>query len=209
DYGTSGREMSWIADTYTSLNRNDLNALACVTGKPISQGGVHGRVEATVLGVFYGIREACSVPEDMEKLGLTAGIAGKRIIVQGLGNVGYHAAKQCQLAGAFIVGLIEYNGAIYNADGIDVDAAQAHRTTYGSLLDRTGATNSPNPVEGLEQDCDILIPAALESVIHKDNAHNIKAKIIGEAANGPLTPEADEILLKKGVYVIPDIYLNA
>lgn len=209
DYGTSGREMSWIADTYTSLNPNDLNALGCVTGKPISQGGVHGRVEATGLGVFYGVREACSVAEDMEKLGLTAGIEGKRIIVQGLGNVGYHAAKQCQLAGAIIVGLIEYNGAIYNADGIDVDAAQAHRTTYGSLLDMPGASNIPNPTEGLEQDCDILIPAALESVIHQGNADRIKAKIIGEAANGPLTPEADEILLKKGVHIIPDIYLNA
>src|SRR5690606_16934742 len=149
----------WIADTYTSLNPNDLNALACVTGKPISQGGVHGRVEATGLGVFYGIREACSVPEEREKLGLTGGTTSKRIIVQGLGNVGYHAAKQCQLAGAIIVGLIEYNGAIYNSDGIDVDAAQAHRTTYGSLLDMPGATNIPNPAEGLEQACDILIPA--------------------------------------------------
>lgn len=209
DYGTSGREMSWIADTYSSLNPNDVNALGCVTGKPISQGGVNGRVEATGLGVFFGVREACSVPSDMEKLGLSVGIAGKRVIVQGLGNVGYHAAKQCQLAGAIIVGLIEYNGAIYNPDGIDVNAAQAHRATYGSLLDFAGATNIVNPVEGLEQDCDILIPAALESVIHKGNADRIKAKIIGEAANGPLTPEADEILARKGVCVIPDIYLNA
>jgi glutamate dehydrogenase (NAD(P)+) len=209
DYGTSGREMSWIADTYSSLNPNDVNALGCVTGKPISQGGVNGRVEATGLGVFYGIREACSVPEDMEKLGLPPGIADKRIIVQGLGNVGYHAAKQCQKAGAIIVGLIEYNGAIYNAEGIDIDAAQAHRTTYGSLLEFPGATNIVNPAEGLEQDCDILIPAALESVIHKGNASRIKAKLIGEAANGPITPEADEILAQQGAWVIPDIYLNA
>lgn len=209
DYGTSGREMSWIVDTYTSFYPNDVNAMACVTGKPIAQGGVRGRVEATGLGVFYGIREACTIEEDMQKLGLSAGIEGKRIIVQGLGNVGYHAAKYCQNAGAIIVGLIEYNGAIYDAKGIDVDAAQAHRTTHGSLLDYPGATNIANAAEGLEQDCDILIPAALEAVIHKDNADNIKAKIIGEAANGPLTPDADEILNKKGVLIIPDMYLNA
>ncbi|HMR17689.1 MAG TPA: Glu/Leu/Phe/Val dehydrogenase [Sphingobacterium sp.] len=209
DYGTSGREMSWIADTYSSLNPNDVNALGCVTGKPIAQGGVHGRVEATGLGVFFGIREACSCKEDMDKLGLSVGIAGKRVIVQGLGNVGYHAAKKCQDAGAIIVGLIEYNGAIYKAEGIDVDSAQAYRATHGSLLGFPGAVDIANPAEGLEQDCDILIPAALESVIHRDNADRIRAKIIGEAANGPVTPEADEILNKKGVWIIPDIYLNA
>ncbi len=209
DYGTSSREMSWIVDTYISLNPNDVNARGCVTGKPVSQGGVRGRTEATGLGVFFGIREACAIQEDMEKLGLEVGIKGKRVIVQGLGNVGYHAAKYCQEAGAIIVGLIEYNGAIYNKDGIDVEAAQAHRATHGSLLNFPGATNIIEPAEGLEQDCDILIPAALESVIHKDNADQIKAKIVGEAANGPLTPDADEILNKKGVLIIPDMYLNA
>jgi len=209
DYGTSSREMSWIVDTYISLNPNDVNARGCVTGKPVSQGGVRGRTEATGLGVFFGIREACAIQEDMEKLGLEVGIKGKRVIVQGLGNVGYHAAKYCQEAGAIIVGLIEYNGAIYNKDGIDVEAAQAHRATHGSLLNFPGATNIIEPAEGLEQDCDILIPAALESVIHKDNADRIKAKIVGEAANGPLTPDADEILNKKGVLIIPDMYLNA
>ncbi|TJZ62278.1 Glu/Leu/Phe/Val dehydrogenase [Sphingobacterium olei] len=209
DYGTSGREMSWIVDTYSSLNPNDVNAMACVTGKPISQGGVRGRVEATGLGVFFGIREACAFEEDMVKLGLTTGIRGKRVIIQGLGNVGYHAAKYFQNAGAIIVGLIEYNGAIYDANGIDVDMAQAHRAKSGSLLNFPNARNIENISEGLEQACDILIPAALESVIHKDNASRIQAKIIGEAANGPLTPDADEILLRKGVLVIPDMYLNA
>lgn len=209
DYGTSGREMSWIVDTYSSLNPNDVNAMACVTGKPISQGGVRGRVEATGLGVFFGIREACSIEEDMKKLGLTTGLKGKKVIVQGLGNVGYHAAKYCQKAGAVIVGLIEYNGAIYNESGIDVDDAQAFRSQNGSLLNFPGARNIEKTEEGLEQPCDILIPAALEAVIHKGNADRIQAKIIGEAANGPLTPDADEILNKKGVLVIPDMYLNA
>lgn len=209
DYGTSSREMTWILDTYASLNPNDINAQACVTGKPIAQGGVRGRAEATGLGVFFGIREACSFQEDMEKLGLPVGIAGKRVIVQGLGNVGYHTAKYFQEAGAKLVGLIEYNGAIYDENGLDVDAVQAHRQKTGGILNFPGAINIADPAEGLEQSCDILIPAALESVIHKDNANRIQAKMVGEAANGPLTSEADEILNKKGILVIPDIYLNA
>jgi len=209
DYGTSSREMSWIVDTYASLNPNDLNAQACVTGKPISQGGVRGRAEATGLGVFFGVREACSIREDMEKLGLPVGIAGKRVIVQGLGNVGYHSARYFQEAGAKLVGLIEHNGAIYNENGLDLEAVQAHRKATGSLLGYPGATDIPDPAEGLEQPCDILVPAALESVIHAGNADKIQAKIVGEAANGPTTSEADEILNKKGVLVIPDIYLNA
>ncbi|MGJ1421330.1 Glu/Leu/Phe/Val family dehydrogenase [Sphingobacterium spiritivorum] len=209
DYGTGAREMSWILDTYSSLNPNDINAQACVTGKPISQGGVRGRTEATGLGVYFGVREACSFADDMEKLGLSTGIAGKRVIVQGLGNVGYHAAKFFQDGGALIVGLIEYEGALYNAEGFDVDAVLAHRKATGSILNYDGAQNFKNGAEGLEQPCDILIPAALESVIHEGNADRIQAKIIGEAANGPLTPKADEILNKKGVLIIPDMYLNA
>lgn len=209
DYGTSGREMSWIVDTYSSLNPNDVNAAGCVTGKPISQGGVRGRVEATGLGVFFGIREACAMEEDMAKLGLSTGIKGKKIIVQGLGNVGYHAAKYCQEAGAILVGLIEYNGAIYNESGIDLQEAQGYRKEHGSFLDFPGAINIEDSSLALELPCDILIPAALESVIHAGNAARIQAKIIGEAANGPLTPDADEILTKKGVLVIPDMYLNA
>ncbi len=209
DYGTSAREMSWIVDTYSSLFPNDINAQACVTGKPISQGGVRGRTEATGLGVFFGVREACSFKEDMEKLGLSAGISGKRIIVQGLGNVGYHTAKYFQDAGAKLVGLIEFDGAIYDENGLDVDAVQAHRKTTGSILNYSGAVSLSDPAQGLEKPCDILIPAALESVIDKNNADRIQAKIIGEAANGPITSEADEILHSKGVLVIPDIYLNA
>jgi len=209
DYGTGAREMSWIVDTYASLNPGELNAQACVTGKPVSQGGVRGRTEATGLGVYYGIRELCNNAEDMKALGLTTGVAGKKIIVQGLGNVGYNAAKYFQNAGAILIGLIEYEGAIYSEKGLNLEDVMAHRKETKSILDFPGAQNIPDSNMGLEIECDILIPAALESVIHKGNAANIKAKIIGEAANGPLTPDADEILNAKGVVIVPDMFLNA
>ncbi|PVH25975.1 Glu/Leu/Phe/Val family dehydrogenase [Sphingobacterium corticibacter] len=209
DYGTGAREMAWIVDTYRSLHPNEVYSNACVTGKPVTQGGVRGRVEATGLGVFYGVREACNIEEDMKRLGLSVGIEGKRIIVQGLGNVGYHAAKFFQEAGAILVGLIEYEGAIYDENGLDLEAVVAHRASTGSILDFEKAKSVKTSSEVLEYPCDILIPAALEAVINESNADKIQAKIIGEAANGPLTPEADEILNKKGVLVIPDIYLNA
>lgn len=209
DYGTGAREMSWIVDTYASLNPGELNAQACVTGKPIAQGGVRGRTEATGLGVYYGIREVCKFEDDMKELGLTPGLNGKSVIVQGLGNVGYHAAKFFSEGGCKIVGLGEYEGAIYNPNGLDLEAVVQHRKSTGSILNFPGATNIEDSSKILEQECDILIPAALEAVIHKGNAANIKAKIIGEAANGPLTPDADEILIKNGVLIVPDMYLNA
>lgn len=209
DYGTGPREMSWIVDTYATLNPLDINAQACVTGKPVTQGGVKGRTEATGLGVFYGIREVVSFEDDMKALGLTVGIQGKKITVQGLGNVGYHAAKYFQNNGAIIVCLAEYEGAIYNEQGLDVDAVMQHRKTTGSILNYNGSQNITDSSKALEVPCDILIPAALESVIHQNNAGQIQAKIIGEAANGPITPEADVILREKGVLVVPDMYLNA
>jgi glutamate dehydrogenase (NAD(P)+) len=209
DYGTGEREMSWILDTYMAMNPGEVDAMACVTGKPITQGGVRGRKEATGLGVFYGIREVCSMPDIMQRVGLSTGIAGKRVVVQGLGNVGYHSAKYFHEAGALIVGLAEYEGAISNPNGLDVEAVVAHRKATGSILDFPGATNITNSAEALELPCDILIPAALENVINGENAPRIQAKIIGEAANGPLTPEADEVFIAKGTLVIPDMYLNA
>jgi Glutamate dehydrogenase/leucine dehydrogenase len=209
DYGTGAREMSWIADTYASLNPGDVNALGCVTGKPISQGGVRGRTEATGLGVFYGIREVCNTADDMKKLNMPVGVAGKKVIVQGLGNVGYHAAKFFYEAGALIVGLAEYEGGIYSEKGLDLEKVVAHRKATGSILGFEGATDVKNSFDTLEMECDILIPAALENVINGGNAARIKAKIIGEGANGPLTPEADEILLQKGAIIVPDMYLNA
>ncbi len=209
DYGTGEREMSWILDTYMAMHPGQVEAQGCVTGKPTSQGGVHGRKEATGLGVFYGIREVCKNVEVMGKLGLSTGVEGKKVIVQGLGNVGYHSAKFFQEGGAIIVGLAEYEGSIYNENGLDVEAVVAHRKQTGSILDFPGASNLSSNTAALEAPCDILIPAALENVINEGNANNVKAKIVGEAANGPLTPEADDILNAKGVLVVPDMYLNA
>jgi Glutamate dehydrogenase/leucine dehydrogenase len=209
DYGTGEREMAWIVDTYTSLRPGEIDAAGCVTGKPVTQGGVRGRREATGLGVFFGLREVCNIADMMEKLGLTTGVEGKRIVVQGLGNVGYHTAKFFQQAGAKIIGLAEYEGSIWSNDGLDVDAVFNHRKSTGSILKFPGANDFEKNSDALEMECDILIPAALENVINRENAPRIKAKIIGEAANGPLTPEADEILVKKGVIVVPDMYLNA
>lgn len=209
DYGTGEREMAWIVDTYAAMNPKEIDAAGCVTGKPVSQGGVRGRREATGLGVFYGIREVCHMEGEMKRLGLTTGVEGKRVIVQGLGNVGYHSAKFFQEAGARVVAIAEYEGAVYNESGLNIEDLFQHRKRTGSILNYEGATNILNSKDALELDCDILIPAALENVIDKENAPRIKARIIGEAANGPLTPEADEILLAKNVLVIPDMYLNA
>lgn len=209
DYGTGEREMSWILDTYMSLRPGEIDGYGCVTGKPVSQGGVRGRKEATGLGVFYGLRELCNVKEDMKRLGLEPGLEGKTVAVQGMGNVGYHAAKYFHEAGAKVVCLIEWDGAIYNPKGLNPDAVLKHKMETGSINGFPGAKNLKKNTDGLEVDCDILIPAALENVIDAHNAPRIKAKIIGEAANGPLTPEADEILAKKGVIVVPDMFLNA
>jgi glutamate dehydrogenase (NAD(P)+) len=209
DYGTGAREMAWIVDTYASLKPGEIDAAGCVTGKPVSQGGVRGRTEATGLGVFFGIREVCDMPEIMNKLGLALGIEGKRVIVQGLGNVGYYCAKFFREHGAKVIAIAEYEGAIMNPDGLNEEEVLQHRKKTGSILNFAGATNLAKNTDALETECDILIPAALENVINGDNAPRVKAKIIGEAANGPLTPEADEIFAKKGILVVPDMYLNA
>ena len=209
DYGTGEREMAWIVDTYASLKPGEIDAAGCVTGKPISQGGVHGRKEATGLGVFFGVREVCNNEEIMAKLGLATGVTGKRVVVQGLGNVGYHCAKFFRENGAIVVAIAEYEGAVFNEEGINEEELFQHRKATGSVKGFAGATFMANNLEALEIDCEILIPAALENVIDGNNAPRIKAKIIGEAANGPLTPEADEIFIAKGVLVIPDMYLNA
>ena len=209
DYGTGEREMAWIVDTYQSLKPGEIDAAGCVTGKPISLGGVRGRKEATGLGVFYGVREVCLMPDVMAKAGLTVGIENKNVIVQGLGNVGYYTAKFFREHGAKVIAIAEYEGAIYCKDGLNEEAVFQHRKATGSILNFPGATNIEKSADALEMECDILIPAALENVIDGNNAPRIKAKIIGEAANGPLTPEADEVFAKKGILVIPDMYLNA
>ncbi len=209
DYGTGPREMAWIADTYMTFNSQEVNALGCVTGKPLTQHGIRGRKEATGRGVYFGVREAVDSYEDMQAIGLHPGLGDKTVIIQGLGNVGYYSAVNLQEAGAVIIGIAEYNGGIFNPEGIDVEAVQKHREETGTILDFPGAKTIKDGQEMLEYECDILIPAALENQITKQNAKNVKAKIIGEAANGPITAEAEEILLKKGVFIIPDLYLNA
>ncbi len=208
DYGTGAREMGWILDTYRQLS-DDLNAEACVTGKPIQQGGIRGRTEATGRGVYFGIREACSVKEDMDKLGLETGVEGKTFVVQGLGNVGYHASLYMTGAGAKMIGVAEMEGAIYDPNGIDLLALMEFRKETGSIIGFGNSKTLPSNKDALELECDILIPAALESQITGDNAKNIKAKIIGEAANGPTTADAHEILKDRGALIIPDSYLNA
>jgi glutamate dehydrogenase (NAD(P)+) len=209
DYGTGPREMSWIVDTYSSFKDGELDALGCVTGKPVGQGGIQGRTEATGLGVFYGMREVCNFEDDMKAIGLSKGIEGKSTVIQGLGNVGYHTAKFFAEGGARIIAIAEYEGAIYNENGLDYEAVFQHRKATGSLLNFPGATNLENSGAALELECDILIPAALENQITAENAGKIKAKMIGEAANGPVSADAEPILAQKGIIVVPDMYLNA
>lgn len=209
DYGTGPREMAWIADTYQAFAKDEINALACVTGKPVGQGGVRGRTAATGRGLFYAVREAVGDARLMKKLKLETGLDGKRIIVQGFGNVGYHAAKFLQEGGATIIGIIEWDGAIVNPKGIDVEALNKHRQSTGTITGFAGGKTIKDGNSVLEHECDILVPAALESQIYKENAPKIKAKIIAEGANGPVTSVAEEILLKKGILVMPDMFVNA
>jgi glutamate dehydrogenase (NAD(P)+) len=210
DYGTGPREMSWILDTYQTMNHGEIDGIACVTGKPVNMNGIRGRVEATGRGVYYGMREMCSVEEDMKKLGLTKGIAGKRLVIQGMGNVGSYTGLISQQEGdAKIIGIAEYEGSIHNENGIDIEALIKHREETGTIMTFAGAKPLSNRMEALELECDILIPAALENQITMANAPRIKAKIIAEAANGPVSADANEYLMKKGVWIIPDMYINA
>ena len=209
DAGTSEREMAWIVDTYRVLNPAMIDAFACVTGKPIAEGGIRGRKEATGRGLSYALKEACTHADDMKRLGLAVGVEGKRIIVQGLGNVGYYAAKFCRELGARLVAIAEYEGAIHDPNGLHEDAVVEHRKRTGSILGFPGATSIPRSLDALELECDVLIPAATENQLTEDNAARIKARIVLEGANGPTTPEADQILRSKGTLVIPDIYANA
>ena len=209
DYGTSAREMAWISDTYIALNPGQLDGMACVTGKPVTQGGIRGRQEATGRGLFYALREICLQTDQMKTLGLTPGLAGKRIVVQGLGNVGFNAAKFCREGGGIVIAIAEREGAIVKADGLHEEEVFAHRRDSGSILSFPGAANIARSIEALELECDVLIPAALENQITGENAGRIKARIVLEGANGPTTPEAEAILDERGVLVIPDVYANA
>ncbi|MGB1389624.1 MAG: Glu/Leu/Phe/Val family dehydrogenase [Paracoccaceae bacterium] len=210
DMGTGEREMSWMADQYRRMNTTDINANACVTGKPPHAGGIQGRVEATGRGVQYALQEFFRHPEDVAKAGLSGSLEGKRVIVQGLGNVGYHAAKfLAEEDGAIIVAVIERDGALLDPEGLDIEAIKQHVTRHGGVDMFPGPRYVRDGNKALEEECDILIPAALEGVINLKNANEIKAPLIIEAANGPVTAGADDILRKKGTVIIPDMYANA
>ena len=210
DMGTGEREMAWIADQYSRMNTTEINSRACVTGKPLNAGGISGRVEATGRGIQYALREFFNHKDDMKKAKLKGTLAGKKIIVQGLGNVGYHAALFLSTEDdALITSIIEKDGMLVNAKGLNVQRVYEHLTEHGNLIDCNEGKYIQESENGLEQECDIIIPAAIEGVINLDNAENIKASLVIEAANGPITAPADEILNKRGVVIIPDMYANA
>ena len=210
DMGTGEREMAWMADTYIMLNPSELNSLACVTGKPVGQGGIRGRTEATGRGVQYALREFFRHPELVNATGLHGDLTGKRIAVQGFGNVGSHFARLVQAEdGVVIVGLAERDGTIYAPKGLDVQAVLQWRETMGSIKHFPDATTLDDAKACLELDCDILVPAALQNQITAENAGRIKAPLVAEAANGPTTSAGDAILREQGKVIIPDIYANA
>ncbi|KAJ1934242.1 NADP-dependent glutamate dehydrogenase, partial [Kickxella alabastrina] len=209
DVGTGPREMGWIADTYRNFYPQDVNGAACVTGKALSMGGVRGRTEATGLGVYYGVREFLSFPEVQKKIGHHGKVEDSSVIIQGFGNVGYWAAKFFEANGARVTGIIEYDVAVHNPNGLNIEHLAQWRKEHGSFRDFPDARILDDPMELLEAPCDVLIPAALERQIGLRNAHRIKAKLVGEAANGPVTPAADAILQKNNIVVVPDLLLNA
>jgi len=210
DMGTGQREMAWIADTYKHLNPDDINYVACVTGKPVEHGGIEGRTEATGRGVQYALQEFFRYPDCVKRTGLSGGLEGKRIVLQGFGNVGHHAAEFLSKEdGVKIIAIIDRSAVIMNKDGLQVDHIFQYKLNNKSLKNFPDGEFSSDGLKGLELECDILIPAASEGVISKQNAANINAKLIIEAANGPITYEADEILQKRNITIIPDAYANA
>lgn len=210
DFGTSSREMMWIADTYKVLYPEDVNKDACVTGKPVSHGGISGRAEATGKGVQYALQEFFRHPDLVAEAGLSDGLTKQRVVIQGLGKVGYHSAKFLSDEDNIkIIGIIEHDGVVFNEEGLNVHDVRQYIAETGGVKDFPGGEYHENGEEALETECDILIPAALESQIHANNAMHIQAKLIVEAANGPVTYEADQILRDRGITILPDIYVNA
>ncbi|QFT59254.1 Glutamate dehydrogenase [Sulfitobacter sp. THAF37] len=210
DMGTGEREMAWIADQYKRMNTTDINGVACVTGKPTHAGGIQGRTEATGRGVQYALHAFFRDPKGMKRAGMTGELDGKRVVVQGLGNVGYHAAKfLSEEDNCLITAIIERDGALFDDKGLDVEQVHQWIAKHGTVKGYPHAPFEPDSAKMLEADCDILIPAALEGVINLTNANQISAALIVEAANGPVTAGADQILRDKGVVIIPDMYANA
>lgn len=210
DMGTGAREMGWIMDVYQQLNPTDVNAFGVVTGKSPTSGGITGRHEATGRGVQYAVREFFRHPEDVKRANLEGGLEGKRLIIQGLGNVGYHAAKfLSEEDGVKVVGIVEWDGALVDEKGIDVEDVKQHIAANGGVKGYKGAAYVEDAMSVMENECDILIPAALEAQLTTENAPRIKAPLIFEAANGPTTAGADKILRERGVVIVPDVYTNA
>jgi glutamate dehydrogenase (NAD(P)+) len=210
DMGTGAREMAWIADTYKNLYPHDVNYFACVTGKPPTNGGIRGRVEATGRGLQFALREFFRHPEDAALANLSGTLAGKRLVFQGLGNVGYYAAKfMREEDDALITAVSEWDGAIVDEEGIDIEALRQHMNEHGGVRGYPHGRYVENGRSVLENECDILVPAALEGQITEENAARIKAPLIVEGANGPVTFAADEILRRRGVVMLPDFYVNA
>jgi len=210
DYGTGSREMAWILDTYQTFTKGEIDAVGCVTGKPVNQNGIKGRTEATGRGVYYGLRELCNNEKVMKELNMSPGIEGKTMVIQGLGNVGSYTGTISQNeGGAIIVGVSEREGTIHDPKGINIDKLIKYRKSKGSIIGFPGTKKLKKREDWVKIKCDILVPAALESQITKANAKQIKAKIIGEAANGPVTSEGAAILLKAGKIILPDMFLNA
>ncbi len=210
DMGTSAREMAWIADTYKTLYPEDVNQDACVTGKPVDRGGIPGRVEATGKGVQLALQEFFRHREEVEKTGLADSLSGQRVVVQGLGNVGYHTAKYlAEEDQVRVTAIIEHDGVVTNEDGLNIHDVRQHLAMTGGVKGFPGGEYSARGSEALEMDCDILIPAAMESQINAGNAMNIQARLVVEAANGPVTYEADEILRRRGIVILPDVFINA
>ena len=208
--GAGAREMGWIADVYRTLHPEEINALACVTGKPVTSGGIPGRIEATGRGVQFAVRELFRRPEDLALAGLEGGLAGKRIVVQGLGNVGFHLAKYLsEEDGALIVGVMTREGAVLDERGIAVAALRGHLDGNGGVAGFPGGRTGVDTDAFLATPCDLLIPAAIEGQIHRGNAAAVQAKLVVEAANGPVTFGGDEILRQRGIPVLPDLYVNA
>jgi len=209
DVGTSQKEMGWILDAYKSLRPDDINHVACVTGKSVNHGGIKGRLEATGKGVCEALKEFFRHNDEVKKNNLAPNLSDQRIIIQGFGNVGLNSAKALFQNGSKIIGIAEKDGAIFNKKGIDIIKLEKYKQDSKTILNFPGTDKIDTSSDLLQYDCDILIPAALENVITLKNVENVKAKIICEAANGPITYRADEKLKNKGKVVIPDIYANA